>query len=279
MSDFDAVLERLLTDPGFAASLAADRSAALSGYHLAPEEIALLSAQLGGDQGGQRAVEARQSKAGVFGLLAPLAEAVRGGFAEAARSGFAETTRGGRGPAGQADHPGFDPAGHGGRSGSGEHSRFTATGAQGFGGGPGAAAAEGFGPGPGAPVSEGFGAAEGSTGRLVDDGFGTAPAPWGAGGRADSSLSQGAPPADYRTRIDVDGDGRWDQHAYRARVDGGVDIVADLDRDGRADFVGRDYDSDGLVDAADYDKDQDGRFETHMFDDDRDGWMDRKTIS
>ncbi|HET8660956.1 MAG TPA: hypothetical protein VFM55_18415 [Micromonosporaceae bacterium] len=275
MSDFDSVLERLLTDPAFAASLAADRSAALSGYHLAPDEIALLSAQLGGDQGGQHAVEARHSKASIFGLLAPLAEA----------SGFATAARGGTGPAGHGGHSGL---GQGGRAGSfaagfGAGSAAAAAAAEelgagpgpvvseGFGAGPGAGASEGFGAPPGAAASEGFDAPRGRAGKLVDGGSGAVP--------PQTDLPEGPPPAGYQTRVDVDGDGRWDRHSYRARADGGVDIVADLNRDGRADFVGRDYDRDGLVDAADYDKDRDGRFETHMFDDDRDGWMDRKIVS
>ncbi|HZN19573.1 MAG TPA: hypothetical protein VFB84_15550 [Micromonosporaceae bacterium] len=279
MSDFDAVLERLLMDPAFAVALAADRSAALSGYHLAPDEIALLSAQLSGDQGGQHSVEARESKASVFGLLAPLAEA--SGFGAAARGG-----PGPGGPVGQGEHSGTGPVGQGGRSGlsaggfgAGPGSTASAglgagpwaAGSEGFGAGPWTAESEGFGAGPGAVASEGFGAPPESTGRLVDDGFGVAP--------AQGDLPTGPPPAGYHTRVDIDGDGRWDQHSYRARADGGVDIVADLNRDGWADFVGRDYDRDGLVDAADYDKDRDGRFETHMFDDDRDGWMDRKIVS
>ncbi|HET8682931.1 MAG TPA: hypothetical protein VFM54_13835 [Micromonosporaceae bacterium] len=286
MSDFDTVLERLLTDPAFAAALATDRSAALSGYHLAPDEIALLSAQLGGDQGGQHAVEARESKASIFGLLAPLVEA----------SGLGTGARGGIGAVGHGEHSGPGPVGQGGRSGYAQgfgagpgvvaSEGFGAgpgAASEGFGAGPAAVASEGFGAGPAAPASEGFGARPGapasgrfgapaeSTGKLVDDGFGAAP--------TQADLPTGPPPAGYHTRVDIDGDGRWDAHAYRARADGGVDIVADLDRDGRADFVGRDYDRDGLVDAADYDKDRDGHFETRMFDDDRDGWMDRKTVS
>lgn len=54
MSDFDAVLERLLTDPAFAAALAADPAAALAGYRLDSDEVRLLHTQVGADPGAQR---------------------------------------------------------------------------------------------------------------------------------------------------------------------------------------------------------------------------------
>src|SRR5204863_9481623 len=43
MTDFDAALERLLTDDGFKAALAADPARALAGYRLTPDEAELLS--------------------------------------------------------------------------------------------------------------------------------------------------------------------------------------------------------------------------------------------
>jgi hypothetical protein len=86
------------------------------------------------------------------------------------------------------------------------------------------------------------------------------------------------PPPDYHPHIDVNGDGRWDQYTVQRRSDGGVDLIADMNRDGRADFIGHDYDRDGLVDAADYDKDRDGRFETHMRDVNGDGWLDTRSV-
>src|SRR5687767_4586296 len=74
MSDFDTVLERLLAEPGFKAQLAADPQRALAGYHLAPDEVALLQAQVSDDAGtSERTVELRTSKASLFGLLSPLA--------------------------------------------------------------------------------------------------------------------------------------------------------------------------------------------------------------
>ena len=62
---------------------------------------------------------------------------------------------------------------------------------------------------------------------------------------------------------------------YRGRADGGVDILVDLDGDGKTDFVGHDVDADRTVDSADYDKNHDGFFEKRMYDDDGDGWLDR----
>src|SRR5262249_54310504 len=72
MSDFDTVLERLLTDPGFTAALAADPASALRGYRLSTDELELLYAQVSTDVGGQRQVEQRTSKASLFGLLSPM---------------------------------------------------------------------------------------------------------------------------------------------------------------------------------------------------------------
>src|SRR5262245_39425294 len=76
MSDFDDVLERLVSDPGFRAALAADPAGVLRGYRLTAEEIELLQAQIDTDTGGNRQVEQRTSKASLFGLLQPLAGAV-----------------------------------------------------------------------------------------------------------------------------------------------------------------------------------------------------------
>src|SRR6266545_4717700 len=73
MSDFDAVLERLVADPGFRAALAADPARALAGYRLSADEVELLHAQLDTGTGGNRHVEQRTSKASLFGLLSPLA--------------------------------------------------------------------------------------------------------------------------------------------------------------------------------------------------------------
>src|SRR3954465_8834533 len=80
MSDFDAVLERLLTDPPFAAALAADPAVALAGYRLDESEAELLRSQVVGDTAADVAkVETRTNKSSTFGLLAPFAARGRRG--------------------------------------------------------------------------------------------------------------------------------------------------------------------------------------------------------
>src|SRR2546430_11625794 len=69
MSDFDTVLERLVTDPGFAARLSADPTGALAGYRLSADEVDLLRSQVSTGDGGGRTVETRTSKASMMGLL------------------------------------------------------------------------------------------------------------------------------------------------------------------------------------------------------------------
>jgi len=70
MGDFDAVLERLLTDPRFPALLAMDPEAALAGYTLAADEVGLLRQQVAADAGASSAaVEQRVSKSSTFGLF------------------------------------------------------------------------------------------------------------------------------------------------------------------------------------------------------------------
>jgi hypothetical protein len=175
----------------------------------------------------------------------------------------------------------------------------------------------GFGPAPRLPASEGFGAASeagfGAAKEVVaSEGFGAAPGDGFGPASPDGDLPDGSligseladligqdmpslgdpepapdpnqmptgpPTTDYRTRVDVNGDGKWDQHAYRERADGGIDIMADMNNDGQADWIAIDYDRDGLIEQADWDRDKDGRFESHFFDDDGDGWLDRKVES
>ena len=79
----------------------------------------------------------------------------------------------------------------------------------------------------------------------------------------------------YHTRVDADGDGRWDAYKAYDRPDSGVDIEVDMNRDGKVDFVGHDDNRDGIIDSADFDNNFDGTFETRMYDDSGDGWMDR----
>jgi hypothetical protein len=79
VSDFDAVLERLVTDPAFAAALAADPATALAGYRLDAGEAELLRSQVTTGDGGGRTVETRTSKASMAGLLSGLALGGSGG--------------------------------------------------------------------------------------------------------------------------------------------------------------------------------------------------------
>jgi hypothetical protein len=82
-------------------------------------------------------------------------------------------------------------------------------------------------------------------------------------------------PKGYHNRVDADGDGDLDRATYRGHEGGGAEILVDLNRDGRTDFIGYDTDLDNRVDFADYDKNHDGVFEKRMFDDNGDGWLDR----
>ncbi len=270
MSDFDEVLELLLTDPSFPARLAADPAGALAGYDLDPDEAELLRQQVSSDAGAQSAVvEDRVTKSSTFGLFSSFGV---GGLGDApgpqAREGF-----GSRGPE------------------LGAWSEFgTATGASAH------AAVEGFGSAPdawgtgGADMSarSGLGSAPGLDdgpdldGLAAVAGFGDAPrSGLGDAGQARTGLGERehlAPPKGYDNRVDADGDGSLDKATYRGREGGGAEIRVDLDGDGRADFVGVDKDLDNRVDFADYDKDHDGVFEKRMFDDDGDGFLDRTVL-
>ncbi|WP_326555324.1 hypothetical protein [Micromonospora sp. NBC_01813] len=257
MSDFDTVLERLLTDPAFASALAADRGAALAGYQLTADEVALLGTQLGGDEdaGGTAAVETRANQSSGFGLFSPLGGMLDGLGDFGAVSGFGggEGAVSGFGPA-DAGSSGFGPADPG---------------SSGFG----PAGAIPVDPGSGGGVLGGYGA---QIGDLLQPGDAAAPPSEPAAGFGPAGPPvEPAVPEGYQTWVDVDGDGEWDQHVVRGRADGGVDILVDHDSDGRVDFVGRDDDADGLVESAAYDTDGDGFFEQVHHDDDGDGWLDR----
>jgi hypothetical protein len=235
MTDFDEVLERLLSDPSFQSQLASDPDAALRSYSLNPDERDLLQAQLVTGPGGQHLVESRTTKSGVVGLLGPVAAAF--GVAAGGASAGAQTLGG----------AGADQA---------------------FGAAPGAGS---LGPAPLAGGGEALGDAPDTSDaiglREPADVMGSAGEPTTVGNAPEAT--------NYHTRVDVDGDGSWDRHTAYERADGGVDIHADADGDGVTDFVGHDYDRDGLVDEAEFDNDHDGVMETRMYDDTGDGWMDR----
>jgi hypothetical protein len=233
MSDFDTVLERLLTDQAFVAAMASDPSTALAGYRLSTDEVDLLRSQISLGTGTDRQVETRTSKAGLLGLLSPLEE-LAGRLADDAGISHALG-----GFVAQHTHPA-------------EHIGTTHP-----------------------VVRQGFGAADpaatqtGAPQAGVTQGFGAAPATQGFGV---------APPPDYHPHVDVNGDGHWDQYTVERRADGGIDIYADMNHDGRPDFIGHDDNADGIIDRADYDHDFDGRFETHMRDVNGDGWLDTRRV-
>src|SRR5262245_54998171 len=81
MSDYDTVLERLVTDPTFVRALSADPDRALVGYALTDDERRILTAGISTDDGRTATVEQRTTKAGlvgVAGLVAELASAMGG---------------------------------------------------------------------------------------------------------------------------------------------------------------------------------------------------------
>jgi hypothetical protein len=240
MSDFDAALERLLTDPSFAAQLAADPDRALSGYSLDAGESEVLRSQVIADSTADVAtVEARTTKSSTFGLFSSLSDLAGFGATAGAAAQHVTSAVG-------------DP--------SVSQGLGSAPDAWGAGGGT-AEARTGLGDASGGAVS--------GLGDAPRSGFGE------AGGRGVAQEQEIAPPEGYRNRVDADGDGHLDKSTYRGRADGGVDILVDLNGDGRADFVGHDLDLDNRVDSADYDKNHDGVFEKRMYDDDGDGWLDR----
>jgi hypothetical protein len=245
MSDFDDALERLIGDPEFRTALAADPQRALAGYALSPDERELLGAQVDGGTGGERHVEQRTSKAGLFGLLSPLggtglSDALRGGdVVPGSGGGGGHLTGVTRGGGAFAPDSGFRTGGGIGIGGHGTTGPGITTG--------GAASA-----------TDGLLAQTGTHDAMITDA--------GRGSLADRP---------YHTRVDADGDGRWDDFTTVDRGADGYDLVVDADGDGRAEFVGHDYDRDGVIDAATTDDDGDGRLDSTWVDTDGDGWLDR----
>ena len=260
MSDFDAVLERLLNEPSFAAALAADPGAALAGYRLDAGEVELLCSQASPDSGGGlAAVETRTNKSSTFGLFAGLAEIGHAAGSPGAAQGFGDAPGGG---GGGAAHQPWQPAAHSGFGSA--HQAWQQAAHSGFGSAPGADGGAG-----GGPAASGLGDAPRSE-------LGDAPASEsGLLGRVLHEAGQLAPPKGYHPHIDANGDGHWDKATFVGTGGRGVEIFVDVNHDGHADFVGHDTDGDGLVDHADYDKDDNGVFEKRMYDDNGDGWLDR----
>jgi hypothetical protein len=222
MSDFDAALERLLTDPGFARALAADPGSALAGYRLSSEELAVLTTQLAEEAGGAHRVEPRTNQSSLAGLLIPLTS-TGGGLLG---SDPATPTERGLGAAPQRDLGPAPEAGLG-----------TAPEA-GLGKAPepppgtvetslaGAARGRGIGPAPALP--------DGYQTRVDVDGDGA----W------DRHTLRATPTGEVEIRVDQDRDGRPDFVGHDQDADGLVDWSEyDRDRDGR--FETRMYDDDG----------------------------------
>jgi hypothetical protein len=281
MSDFDAALERLVSDPAFREALATDPGRALSGYQLSPDELELLESQVDTGTGGERHVEQRTSKASLFGLLSPMSGV-----------GFADLAHGGNSGANDLGGSGLRSMHNSGASfgaasmsetsgasfGAPEHAGASfgadAAGAS-FSAEPGQSGASfgdapeandsGYRPRHGAAASGGLGASMGHAGDYMTD-----------GGVDEESQGASLAPANYSTRVDANGDGRWDQFTAIDRGDQGVDLVVDRDGDGHAEFVGHDLDRDGLIDEASTDEDRDGVLDTRWVDNDGDGWLDAR---
>lgn len=238
MSDFEKVMERLLVDPEFKAALAADPDRALAGYELAAEERELLGAPIATGPTASHAVEDRTTKSGVLGLVGPVVTSF-----------------------GIAGGQGFGAAPHG-------TSTFGERGAQSLGPAPNDGVSFGH-----APRLDGGESLDSVDEDTETFGTGRVGQVMGDAPGKDSGLVEAR---DYQTRVDVDGDGTWDAHTAYERPDGGIEIHADMDGDGRVDFIGYDSNRDGLVERADYDQDFDGRMDTRMYDDTGDGWLDRR---
>jgi hypothetical protein len=269
MSDFDAVLERLVSEPSFAAALAADPDAALSGYRLDADEVELLRSQASPDSGGGlAAVETRTNKSSTFGLLSAFAGIGHALSGESTGGAvFGPGVAAGSAVGAAAQHVADAVGPHGAVQGFGD-----APGAGGSGGG---ATQEAWLP----SEHSGFGSApDGGAGQdglpPASTGFGDAPSS-GFGESPQLSGEHIAPPEGYHPHIDANGDGHWDKATFIGTKGHGVEILVDVNHDGHADFVGHDTNSDGLVDYADYDKDDNGTFEKRMYDDNGDGWLDR----
>jgi hypothetical protein len=130
MSDFDTVLERLVTDPAFAARLSADPAAALAGYRLSADEVDLLRSQVSTGDGGGRTVETRTSKASMMGLLGAFGgvggQDVGRGVAPHPHEGFGANTPGEAGTRGLV--PAEGPAAPPDQFAADYHARIDATG-------------------------------------------------------------------------------------------------------------------------------------------------------
>jgi hypothetical protein len=244
VSDFDDVLERLVTEPHFRAALASDPAGTLAGYQLSADELDLLGSQLAADDGGAGPVEERTSKASLAGLIAPLTGL------------FGGSPQGHLLPTGHSSGQGLSdiPADQG----------ISDTGAD--------------------QALSDVPADQGLSDVAPDQGLHSVSTPnqglsdIHSGGQLQVSGSGDHTPVGYHPHIDADGDGHWDRYTAVQHADGSVDIEVDRNHDGVVDFVGHDRDHDGRVESADYDEDFNGSFETHLRDVNGDGWLDVRTV-
>lgn len=216
MSDFDAALERLLTDPGFARALAADPGAALAGYQLSAEERSVLTTQLAEGAGATHGVELRTNQSSLAGMLNPLA--ATGDLLGLDQSGPPEQ---GLGTAPGHGHPAVETGlGVAPERGLGEASTPGTP-------GPGTDAGKlGAEPGPALP--------EGYQTRVDVDGDGS----W------DAHTLHAAADGAVDIHVDQDGDGQVDFLGHDRDADGLVDW-SEYDRDGDGRFETRMYDDNG----------------------------------
>jgi hypothetical protein len=257
MSDFDTVLERLLSDPSFAADLSRDPDEALSGYQLGGDEIDLLRSQVAtADTDSVVAkVEGRMTKSSTFGLFSSVGD----GLGQWSEFGTA---------AGVAARHSAEAFSHGGAGGGVDvpaHSAFGDAPGHDLDDLPGVSRM-------GEKPSTGMGDAE--TFRHAANVSHVEQVP-PAAHHQQADLEELKPPKGYHNQVDADGDGHWDKATYVGREDGGVDILVDLNHDGKVDFVGRDLDADWTVDEADISSKRDGVFDKTMYDDNGNGWLDR----
>jgi hypothetical protein len=223
MSDFDLVLERLLTEPSFAAALADDPNVALAGYRLDEDEVALLRSQVVGDTAADVAkVETRTNKSSTFGLLAPFA--ALGGVVDSLSHHLADAGWG-TGGGEPAAHTALGAAPHSGLG--------AAPGHQAMGDAPHQALGQ---PPRGHAEPEQFAAPKGYHPRIDADGDGT----W------DKATYTGDRDGGVEIRVDLNHDGKADF------------IGHDVDRDGKVDYADYDKDHDGVFEKRMYDDDNDG---------------------
>ena len=97
MSDLDAVLERLVTDPAFVQELSHNPTTALAGYELSEDDLSTLSTQVSFDRGAATLVEERVSKSSMFGLLSTMAGGLSGLSGDTAGLGGPDTSPAGVG--------------------------------------------------------------------------------------------------------------------------------------------------------------------------------------